>query len=369
MNSKVLLVGPINDQGLGGRFEEMRVWVRFLEEEQFDVSVFSMFNSRFGLGNVKMVESVHLVFPNLWSWFPRLRNLILRVWSSRFFRKQRDNFYTSKKWSAFAHSFNHIILFITHQSREIKIFDSSLPIAVSIRFTGTIHDFSVLKDHHKNLSEAARNYVIHAPGLFHGFENSIPKVFIDQTTLAEKSLLDLKIDSNLKVFAMIGLFMEVKQMEQVIHVFANLPNLNLILFGTGALQTSYQAKIDALGLSNVKIAGFVAPDQISLLYAQIDALIINSSEETGPMTGIEAMASGKLVFSKPVGAMRERLSDPEMIFDNPEDLTEKIRRFSILPPDRIIEYKTTLRKRYLENYSNLEVKKQIKNMLEGVSDT
>lgn len=369
MKSKVLLVGPINDQGLGGRFEEMRVWARFLEEEQFEISVFSMFNSRFGLGNAKMIESVHLVFPNLWSWFPGLRNLVLRVWSSRFFRNQRDNFYTSKRWSAFAHSFNHIILFITHQSKEIKIFDSSMPIPISIRFTGTVHDFSGLKNHHRKLSEAARNYVIHAPGLFHGFENSISKVYIDQTTLAEKSLLELKIDANLKVFAMIGLFMEVKQMEQVIHVFANLPNLNLILFGTGALQTSYQAKIDALGLSNVKIAGFVAPDQISLLYAQIDALIINSSEETGPMTGIEAMASGKFIFSRPVGAMLERLRDPEMIFDKVEDLTEKIKKYSTLPPERIIEYKTTLRTRYLENYSNLELKKQIKNMLEEVSDT
>ncbi|SEF41714.1 glycosyltransferase family 4 protein [Algoriphagus boritolerans] len=369
MKSKILLVGPINDQGIGGRFEEMRVWVRFLEEEQFNVSVFSMFNSRFGLENAKMVESVHLVFPNFWSWFPGLRNLILRVWSSRFFRNQRDNFYASKKWLVFARSFNHIILFITHQSREIKIFDSSLPVAVSIRFTGTVHDFSILKNHHKKLSKAARNYVIHAPGLFYGFENSIPKVYIDQTTLAEKLLLHLKIDANLKVFAMIGLFMEVKQMEEVINVFAKLPNLNLILFGTGELQTSYQNQIDTLGLSNVKIAGFVAPDQIALLYAQIDALIINSSEETGPMTGIEAMASGKLILSRPVGAMRERLRDPEMIFDKAEDLIEKIKRYSSLPPEKIIEYKTTLRTRYLENYSNLQVKKQIKNMLEGVSDT
>ncbi|WP_332910225.1 glycosyltransferase [Algoriphagus boritolerans] len=194
--------------------------------------------------------------------------------------------------------------------------------------------FNIEKSPQKKLSKAARNYVIHAPGLFYGFENSIPKVYIDQTTLAEKLLLHLKIDANLKVFAMIGLFMEVKQMEEVINVFAKLPNLNLILFGTGELQTSYQNQIDTLGLSNVKIAGFVAPDQIALLYAQIDALIINSSEETGPMTGIEAMASGKLILSRPVGAMRERLRDPEMIFDKAEDLIEKIKRYSSLPPEK-----------------------------------
>lgn len=369
MKSKVLLVGPINDQGLGGRFEEMRVWAGFLEQEQFEVSVFSMFNSRFGLGNAKMVESVHLFFPKLWSRFPWLRCLLLRIWVSKFFRNKRNDFYHSEKWRAFALSFNHLVLFITHQSKEIKIFESALPVPVSIRFTGTVHDFSALKNHHKKLSDAARNYIIHAPGLFQGFENSIPKVYIDQTTLAEKALLDLKIDANLKVFGMIGLFMEVKQMEPVITVFANLPNLNLILFGTGALRTSYQAKIDALGLSNVKIAGFVAPDRISELYTQIDALIINSSEETGPMTGIEAMASGKLIFSRPVGAMRERLRDPDLIFDETEDLLEKIRCYSSLLPEKIFSVKTSLRTRYLENYSNLELKRQIKNMLKEVSDT
>lgn len=360
---KVLLVGPINDQGLGGRFEEMRVWVRFLEEEQFEVTVFSMFNSRFGLGNAKMVESIHLVFPNLWKWFPWIRNLLLRIWASKFLRNQRDNFYTSERWSKFAHSFDHIILFITHQSREMKIFDSSLPISVSIRFTGTVHDFSTLKNHHRKLSEAARNYVIHAPGLFHGFENSIPKVYIDQTTLAEKSLLELKIDPNLKVFAMIGLFMEVKQMEQVITVFASLPNLNLILFGTGALQTSYQAKIDALGLSNVKIAGFVAPDQISLLYAQIDALIINSSEETGPMTGIEAMAAGRLILSRPVGAMPDRMEDMDLIYDSPADLKAKIKEIIRKSDRELLQIKEKLRMNYLERYSNEKLKLEIKSLI------
>ncbi|HSF55770.1 MAG TPA: glycosyltransferase [Algoriphagus sp.] len=188
-------------------------------------------------------------------------------------------------------------------------------------------------------------------------------MYIDQTTLSEKSLLDLELDGNLNVFAMIGLFMEVKQMAEIITLFAKLPDLSLVLFGTGELQDSYQRKIQELGLKNVKIIGFVPSDQISKLYSQIDALIINSFEETGPMTGIEAMAAGKVIFSRPVGAMQERLNDPDLIFNSMGVLFEKVKTYSAFSPEKIIRVKTSMRTRYLENYSNIQLKKQIIDMV------
>lgn len=364
LKQTVLFVGPINDQGLGGRFEEMRIWARFLEQEKVEVSVFSMFNSQFAMENARMFESAQLEFPTIWSRVPGFRKLLLRIWGAKIFRTKRDCFYSSNRFIAFAGSFDHIILFITHQSKEMKIFESTLPVPVSIRFTGTVHDSSKLQNHHTEFSKAPRNYVIHSPRLLKRVENSIPKVYIDQTSLSEKSLLELELDSNLKVFAMIGLFMEVKQMEEVINVFDRLPNLNLVIFGTGSLQGSFQAKIDKLSLDNVKIAGFVPPDQIAGLYSQIDALIINSSEETGPMTGIEAMAAGKFILSRPVGAMQERLNDEDLIFDDLEVLVEKINKFVAMSSEKIVEKKLALRTRYQENYSNLRLKNQIIRFLE-----
>ncbi len=358
------MVGPINDRGLGGRFEEMKVWTRFLEEEDFEVSVFSMFNSQFGIEKAFMVESVHLAFPNYWRFLKGFRKILLRVWGSKLFREQRERYYYSNGWREFADSFHHIILFITYQSKELRIFESDLAVPVSLRFTGTVHDFSPLKDHGRLLINAPRDYVIHGPGLFRGFENGIIKVYIDQTTLAEKSLLDLELQSNLSVFAMIGLFMEVKQMEEIISLFAKLPQFTLILFGTGDLQNSYEERIEKLSLSNVKIGGFVAPEKISELYSQVDALIINSSEETGPMTGIEAMAAGKIIFSRPVGVMPDRLSDFELIYENLEDLFKMVIRYSELSAEKIIKLKSDIRNKYLENYSNSQLKKQIKNIVE-----
>lgn len=364
MKKRILLVGPINDRGLGGRFEEMKVWSRFLEEENLEVSVFSMFNSQFGIGKSTMIESAQLAFPIYWKFFPRLREILLRVWGSKLFRKKRERFYYSTGWEEFAGSFQHIILFITHQSKELRIFDSDLPVPISLRFTGTVQDFSYLTHHKKLIINAPRNYVIHGPSLFRGFENNIVKFYIDQTTLAEKSLLELDLRSNLNVFAMVGLFMEVKQMGEIISLFAKLPHFTLILFGTGDLQSSYQDQIVKLGLSNVKIGGFVAPENISELYSQIDALIINSSEETGPMTGIEAMAAGKIIFSRSVGVMPDRLSGFELIYEDLEDLSKKIKEYSELSAEKIIEIKSDIRNRYLDKYSNAKLKMQIKNMME-----
>lgn len=364
LKKRVLLVGPINDQGLGGRFEEMRVWARLLEQENYEVNVFSMFNSRFSLENAQMHESVHLFFPTIWKLFPNLRQFILRAWGSKFFRTERNHFYNSERWRNFADSFHHIILFITHQSRELRIFEADLAVPVSIRFTGTIHDYLPLKNHGKQQYSAFRNYVIHAPELFPDFENGISKTYIDQTTLLEQTLLGLKVDSNLRVFAMIGLFMEVKKMEEIITLFSRLPDHTLILFGTGSLRATYQNRIDELDLSNVKIGGFIAPEKISDVYSKIDALIINSSEETGPMTGIEAMASGKIIFSRPVGAMRTRLNNSDLIYGIPEELFKKITKYSTFPPEKILEIKSDIRRRYLENYSNAQLKRQIVTMLD-----
>jgi hypothetical protein len=41
----------------------------------------------------------------------------------------------------------------------------------------------------------------------------------------------------------------------------------------------------------------------------MDCLIIASPKETGPLTGVEAMASGKLIPTTPVGAMKWRINN------------------------------------------------------------
>lgn len=348
---RILLVGPINSQGLGGRFEEMKVWANCLTKGQYKVSVFSMFNSGFAVGRAEMYESLSLIWPNLWKNFSFLRNPLLRIWSSKWLKSKRDSFYCSDEWMQFASSFDHIILFITHNSRELQIFESGLKVPVSVRFTGTIHDFSALNKHQFLPAFPSRNYVFHSSFLTKNLQNSIPKVFIDQTTLAEKKLLGIKIDGHARIFGMIGLFMEVKQMDQVIRIFREFPQLRLVLYGTGALQSRFEELIRGMELKNVEIAGFVQPDRIDEIYSAIDCLIINSLEETGPMTGIEAMAAGKLILSRPIGAMPDRLEGEDLLYRDLDGLKTKLQTISQAKEQEIVEVKMALRAKYLEYYS------------------
>lgn len=364
MAKRILIVGPINNLGKGGRFEEMKLWEQFLEELQYNVAVFSMFNSNFQLGNAIMVESASLKWPRLWSNYPWLRGWMLRFWGSRAFKSKRDAFYDSKVWENFAASFDHILLFITHHSKEIKIFQSLLPVKVSIRFTGTIHKFSVLEHHKKLSSTLKRNYVFHSPFLSKGLDTPIPKHFIDQTTLAEQKLLEIPLTGSVKVFGMVGLFMEVKQMDQVVLLFKELSEFDLILFGSGPLQKDFEKLLQEEKLSNVKLAGFILPAEIHQVYSAIDCLIINSLEETGPMTGVEAMAAGRLILSRPVGAMPDRLVDMDLMYDSPSDLKDKIEEIGRKSDQELLQMKQKLRKNYLERYSNRKLKLEIKNLVD-----
>jgi len=363
MSKRVLLVGPINAQGLGGRYEEMKVWATLLEECQFDVTVFSMFNSRFSMGSAQMYESAALIWPFFWKAFAPFRKFSVRFWGSRWFKTRRDTFFDTWEWAEFASGFDHIVLFITHQSRELRIFESDLTVPISVRFTGTIHDFSALQRHASLPDSLPRNYIFHSTFLAKGLNTTIRKVFIDQTTLAEQALLNNEITGQLKVFGMIGLFMEVKQMDQVIELFEEFPEFRLKIFGIGELQSQFERLIQESNLKNVELGGFVPPSRIDGLYADIDCLIINSKEETGPMTGIEAMAAGKLILSKPVGAMADRLPDNGSIFVSIDDLKRKILQLSGLPADEILQAKTVLRERYRKNYSISVLKSAIEDLV------
>lgn len=347
---KILLVGPLNSAGVGGRLEEMKVWVRALRLADCEVSVFSMFNANSYFGPVPVYESIDLITP--FSLPAAIRKTVLRIWASKPFKKQRDNFYLSKSWNSFSGKFDHIVLFITDSSKERLIFESPSKATIAIRFTGTLGDFTNLKTDQTLQFTAYRKYVFHAPELLFGFKSSIPTFFVDQTALAEKELLDLPITSSISTFAMIGLFMEVKQVEEVILKFARFPELRLLIFGKGELEEAYHNLIIQNNLGNVEIRGFYPASTMSQMYGEFDGLIINSTEETGPMTGVEAMAAGKIILSRKIGAMEGRLMDEELLIDGHHALETAIQSLVTANAEVITEKRKRLRNRYMESYSN-----------------
>ncbi|TXE08777.1 glycosyltransferase family 4 protein [Algoriphagus aquimarinus] len=354
---KILLVGPLNAAGVGGRLEEMKVWANALTLADCEVSVFSMFNANPYFGSIPVYESLDILTP--FSSKSLLGKLALRIWGSKPFKRHRDNFYLSRKWESFSTRFDHIILFITDSSRERLIFESSSQTSVLIRFTGTIFDFTNLKRDAGLSSLPYRKYVFHDPALLFDYSPAISTHFVDQTAIEEEKLLQIPITSSLATFAMIGLFMEVKQVEEVILKFAQVPDLKLLIFGQGELESVYKKLIAQNKLSNVEIRGFYPSSQMDQMYSQFDALIINSTEETGPMTGVEAMAAGKIILSKRVGAMAGRLADEQLLVDANNSLENTIQSLVKAEKDTITEIRTRLRNRYIESYSNESISNKI----------
>jgi glycosyltransferase involved in cell wall biosynthesis len=354
---KILLVGPLNAAGVGGRLEEMKVWANALTFADCEVSVFSMFNANSYFGSIPVYESLDILSP--FSLKSLLRKLALRIWGSKPFKRHRDNFYLSRKWESFSTRFDHIILFITDSSKERLIFESSSQTSVLIRFTGTIFDFTNLNRDAGLSSLPYRKYVFHDSALLFDYSPAIPTHFIDQTALEEEKLLQIPITSSLATFAMIGLFMEVKQVEEVILKFTQFPDLKLLIFGKGELESVYEKLISQNKLSNVEIRGFYPSSQMHQMYSQFDALIINSTEETGPMTGVEAMAAGKIILSKRIGAMAGRLADEQFLVDANNSLENAIQTLVNAEKDTIIEIRTRMRDRYIESYSNESISNKI----------
>tara|TARA_R110002012_G_scaffold91063_2_gene222067 strand:- start:3352 stop:4506 length:1155 start_codon:yes stop_codon:yes gene_type:complete len=132
---------------------------------------------------------------------------------------------------------------------------------------------------------------------------------IDQTTALEDKLLSLPIAENdTIIYGFLGRFGKEKGIELLINTF-NKNNKNLIIAGNGpylndVLELAKQNK-------NVSYLGELAHENLPDFFNKIDVFIIPSFEEGGPIVGIEAMASGKLIISTRVGAMPERLENTE----------------------------------------------------------
>lgn len=356
---KVLLVGPLNIEGVGGRLEEMKVWAQALDTGGAEVQIFTRFNSAPLFGNLPVLESAHIVFgikvlKNLF-----FKKIILRIWGSSFMKTSRDKFFYGRPWTQFLSDFDKVILFITDLSVERVIFESNIPQEVFIRFTGTISNFSKLENDVNFLIGKPRSYIFHDKNLLKDFEPQIPYKFIDQTAIQEKHLLEIPINSKCKTFAMIGLFMEVKNIENVIRVFRDFKDFKLLIFGKGELEPTYNKLIEDNELDNVEIRGFFPPEKMHSMFEEFDCLIINSIEETGPMTGVEAMASGKCIISTAVGAMPGRLENDFWLTGPSNTLEQVLNNLRNISIEQIFIERNRLRNSYLRNYSNQAIASQI----------
>jgi glycosyltransferase involved in cell wall biosynthesis len=258
---------------------------------------------------------------------------------------------------------NDLIIIIGQLSsylvEHILNISSQNKIPVLFRTTGTIHaneNYSFLNKvscfiHHSqanaaNLKISSHKYVV-----------------IDQCCLIEQPLLALAAtESQVKIYLIIGRLSKEKGYEKLIDNFISLsgPGETLIVAGDGPLLNSLKEKHKDAG--SIKFFGFVDYNLLPGIFGNVDALVISSPEESGPLVGIEAMASGRIIISTKVGAMKERLEGTGNNFwfeyDDRASFGDALSLVRNLTKEEVKSTAAKLRRKYKANYSEEIISKR-----------
>lgn len=176
---------------------------------------------------------------------------------------------------------------------------------------------------------------------------------IDQHSYLEDQLLSLpfKTEKLTKFFTLSRLH-SIKQIGKVVDVFNKIsdPDLILNIYGDGENEEELKKRSRN---KNIKFHGKIAYNLIPDLFKNNDCLVISSSVEAGPYTGIESMAAGTPLISTVVGAMEERLGKDYPYFYNgsEKDLVKKITAIAALNEKEVGNLSQSLKEIYLKKYN------------------
>ncbi len=144
----------------------------------------------------------------------------------------------------------------------------------------------------------------------------------------DKALMNSVQSGNKKDhFLYIGNAYPHKNLEFLLKVFKDLPDLRLILVGKeDYFYKKLKKKAEKLNVTNVKFFGFATDAELSDLYKKAKALIIPSLIEGFGLPALEAMANNCLVIASDIPVLHEVCGDAAIYFDpkNSGDLAEKL---------------------------------------------
>lgn len=372
---KILIIGLIDD--IGGREIETKNIINALSEN-YEIRVVSLF---FMTSNSEAIKDVKCNWSNIYYLLYK-SNVFLKLISflvKKYHQKQTPTYFlVDNKISRKLFDFHKL---------KLNILKKEIDNASAVLYCGTMH-LNILNDVIKYCHDKKKPFVIRTTGkiksipkgleqliqlvpvvLVHSITNAnLLKKFkaqtievIDQTTLQEQNLLTIPVlEKKELTFGYLGRFSEEKGVIELLKTFNKLQQ-KLIVAGSGPLQD----EVNKLLAPNITILETISPNKIADFFKSIDVLIIPSKEEAGPLVGIEAMASGKLIISTRVGAMEDRLLGTlnNFWFDisDTDTLVNQIQAISNMESNEVICIKENVRQHYIENYSvNRISKKYIK---------
>lgn len=211
-------------------------------------------------------------------------------------------------------------------------------------------------------------------------EYSLNNLFVTDIIISnEEKLLNVE-PVNFKVvnvlkFGYLGRVAKEKNIEAMIKLIAYLNNTKnkkstLLIQGVG--DENYITTLIHLAkkLNVLKDISFsnelISPTQIHTFYKKIDVFLVTSLHEGGPITALEAAATGRMILSYNVGAMQDRfITIPYVVNDSFEDLCNSAINFINLnnkEKNNIIE---RIREHYILKLSNKNKGKELSKILKN----
>lgn len=222
---------------------------------------------------------------------------------------------------------------------------------ILFRTTGTIRNKMASNPIIFNLVDVFIHHSLNNANNFENFYFKKNNVLIDQCAFNEINFLKEPLKENkIKNFIVLSRLSKEKQIDVVIKAFDTVSEEGdcLCIYGDGEEKENLKLLRNK---SNIVFKGFVHQSDLPAIFNKLDCLIVSSSEEAGPITGLEAMASGLLIISTRVGAMEERLGNDSFWYNGTQnDLEKKFKEVKELSINEVHELSKKVRKRYLESY-------------------
>ncbi|MDY2587168.1 glycosyltransferase family 4 protein [Winogradskyella aquimaris] len=387
MIQKVAIIGPIGD--FGGRELETGFIAKTLSEDSCEVSVVSTARCTSKSQIFEFIKSEQL---QILDELVIKRNLLFRFIAKlaylRSHRKNPLNFYSSNKFSkklgyksSAIKVLNHIVekadlVIICAQIssayvKEIVEFAFDKQIPLIIRTSSKISENDIK---HKDWLEKVTLFFHHSESNAKrlSFLNNHDYKIIDQCTFKEEEMLEIECPSSFKNILFIGRLSPEKGVVELVNYFKVYgKGLCLNLIGDGPLYNKIATLTQSV--DNINLLGYKSQEDIITHFKKNDTIIISSFKESGPLVGLEAMASARLIISTKVGAMSHRLSNTINQFwldiNDPKSLEDVFIKMKGLTEEEIRKIAEKNREVYLLNYrkNTLEnlYKKSIFNLLKA----
>lgn len=189
---------------------------------------------------------------------------------------------------------------------------------------------------------------------------------IDQCAFNEISFLKIPIlNKKINNFMTVSRIEKNKNIEVVINAFVKNTDVNDRLYVVG-IGKDLSRLVNNTKDKRVIFTGFIPNNELQKIYNICECFIVSYYElEAGPLTGIEAMAAGKVIISSRTGAMTERISDEYAFWHNNDvdNLYQKIKETKALSIDKVKVISEANRNSYSLDYSKNIIEQKYKKIV------